>query len=41
MWFQKISIPLPQKGLDFPARRGAGGVNLTNIPVGEEGCTIP
>ena len=31
MWFQKISIPSPPKGSDFP---GGGGVNLLNFPVG-------
>ena len=31
LWFQKISIPPPQKGSDFP---GGWGVNLPNFPVG-------
>ena len=31
VWFQKISIPPPRKGSDFPGERG---VNLPNFPVG-------
>ena len=34
VWFQKISIPPPQKGWDFPEGRG---VNLPNFPVGSRG----
>ena len=34
VWFQKISIPPPQKGWDFP---GGRGVNLPNFPLGSRG----
>ena len=36
VWFQKISIPPPRKGSDFPGGKG-GGVNLPNFPVGRGG----
>ena len=29
VWFQKISILPPQKGLEIPGRRGGGGVSKT------------
>ena len=28
MWFQKISIPTPQKGSDFPGGGGGGSICL-------------
>ena len=34
VWFQKISIPPPRKGSDFP---GGRWVNLPNFPVGTGG----
>ena len=34
LWSQKISIPPPGKGSNFP---GGGGVNLPNFPVGRGG----
>ena len=37
VWFQKIFIPPPQKGSDFP---GGRGVNLSNFPVGRGGVNL-
>ena len=37
VWFQKISIPSPRKGLEFP---GGGGSKAQENPEGGRGCCI-